>query len=742
MRFLIEVDPAWNVKLSQVDGAGRWQRTMQQVDTGRRRLLPALSTATQAAGEVMVSKLHGRDASDIIKLYDRIANRQMQPGEVAAYGGYLFDCLLGSAIWSEMRTVAATQPANHIELALHWDRQDAGMTRLHWEMMFDGGRFLIFGLTDGATKTDVAITRIVPGTLAEARCLGPTPRVLFVIGQPLTDTTIRPGAEIMSLLQHSSLAHSINPAILESASPAMIESKVKSFSPEIVHFICHGMIDPATSEGKLILQPDPGNPTKHFGAQQIAQWLGPTPPAIVVISACNSAVAAGATLGPQVVSPLAAQLVAHGIPVVIGMSGQVSDLACRLFTRCFGEALISGETLVAATAKGRRAAFARGRAPADSPDWAFPTVYMSEKVAPDYAPACKRSGLSVDERLRPYALPVAPVFCGRQDFMEVYRDLLQDGGINVLVAIAPDKKTKGYGRTRLLQQLTLRAVIDGHVPCPVLCDGTNWRIPKDELELAGLIDEAGNIARRSLGLPTGEETPVTWLQMYRNGHVALKELPTRIARELRRTTVNKEGADREVTPSAVRVALEMQFAELMDAARKRYPGLITSTGRAIVLLDDAEDYVHLLFNIAKEDTLATCGLGGDERVPVIMALSAGTPALDRLGTNSQRPGWKLMELRPFNKSADRREDMIAYARVLMNPFDPNILKDVSGKAWFMDYGAPTEAISEVETRYSDWLKGLPIEFVEKSFYLIATIARDKAFVVEADDDKALKALVQ
>jgi len=77
-----------------------------------------------------------------------------------------------------------------------------------------------------------------------------------------------------------------------------------------------------------------------------------------------------------------------------------------------------------------------------------------------------------------------------------------------------------------------------------------------KLELAGLIDEASNIARRSLGLPTGEDTPVALLQMYRNGHIALNELPTRITRELRRTTVNKEGASREVTPSTIRVALE------------------------------------------------------------------------------------------------------------------------------------------------------------------------------------------
>lgn len=739
MRFLIEVDGAWKVTIHCKEAPRQWQRIMMQVDDGDDGKLPAVDRATQPASDVLVSTLHGRNATEIMALYNRIVDREMQPGEVRSYGAYLFDCLIGSTAWGEIKAVASASRAETIELALCWDKNDTNLSRLHWETMYDGERFLTSGLAEAAMKTDVAITRIVPTAAATAKCLGPIPKVLFVIGQPLTDSTIRPGAEIMSLLQNSSLEHRINAAILESASPTGIERKVKSFKPEIVHFICHGMIDPVTNEGKLILQPDHGNPNKHFGAQQVVQWLAPALPVMVVLSACETAIptgaASGAALGPQAVSPLASQLVAHGIPIVIGMSGRVSDLACRLFTRCFGEALISGDTLVAASAKGRRAAFAHSKAPPDNPDWAFPTVYMSGKVATDYAPACGNDELKMSDRLQEYALPHKPVFCGRQDFLEAYRDLIEDKSFNVLAAIAPDK-TRGFGRTRLLQQLTRRAVFDGHVPCPVLSNSTGWSIPKGPLDLAVLIDKASKVARRSLGLSTGEDTPVMVLQMYKNGHMSLQELPQLIKQALRRST----GVDREVTPEAVQVALELQFKELMDEARNERPAAVNQASRAIVLLDDADDYLHLLLSIADEAKLGASGLGGSERVPVIMATSAGTPARDVLQPNSPRPGWKPMELRPFNKSADRREDMLAYARVLMNPFDENILKDVSGKAWFLDYGAPTDAIKDLETKYSSWLRGLPIEFGDKPFYMIAQMARD-GFVVEADDEKALRALV-
>jgi hypothetical protein len=179
----------------------------------------------------------------------------------------------------------------------------------------------------------------------------------------------------------------------------------------------------------------------------------------------------------------------------------------------------------------------------------------------------------------------------------------------------------------------------------------------------------------------------------------------------------------------------------MNEARALPSGVITADSRAILLLDDADEYLQLLLKIAKEDALGSSGLGGTERVPVVLALSDGTPARDVIAPNLHRPGWKWMELRPFNKSAEQREDMLAYARVLMNPFDPKIVKDVSDKAWFIDYSAPNQAISRLETSYSKYLKGLPSEFSDMRFYMVADYARNDGAVVEADDENALRALL-
>jgi hypothetical protein len=42
-------------------------------------------------------------------------------------------------------------------------------------------------------------------------------------------------------------------------------------------------------------------------------------------------------------SPLAVQLVEIGVPVVVGMAGEVSEQACRFFARRFYEGFLEGE---------------------------------------------------------------------------------------------------------------------------------------------------------------------------------------------------------------------------------------------------------------------------------------------------------------------------------------------------------------------------------------------------------------
>ena len=75
-------------------------------------------------------------------------------------------------------------------------------------------------------------------------------------------------------------------------------------------------------------------------------------------SSCSAPATEALSEAPHA-SLLARDLVVNGVPIVIAMSGRVSDRACRLFTRVFGAGppLIRGSRLVDAVVAGRRAAY-------------------------------------------------------------------------------------------------------------------------------------------------------------------------------------------------------------------------------------------------------------------------------------------------------------------------------------------------------------------------------------------------
>src|SRR5260370_37296061 len=131
---------------------------------------------------------------------------------------------------------------------------------------------------------------------------------------------------------------------------------------------------------------------------------------------------------------------------------------------------------------------------------------------------------------------------------------------------------------------------------------------------------------------------------------------------MRRTVGERPGDFPDVKRWRIRVALELQCAKVMKDARDKHPALITPASRAILLLDDADEYLELLLNIADEKMLGVSGFGGSERVPVIMAFSGRKAARDIAAPNTPRVGWDIIELRPFSTSAHTRACTSSYAR--------------------------------------------------------------------------------
>lgn len=684
------------------------------------------------------------DPAAIAAVYSSIVARNGEA--VERFGDYLFDTLLGTASWSAIERAAEDAAAESLELALSWADDASELYRLNWEMMRSPAGFLAAGGAGGGLP--VAITRIV--AVEATRTPGPVvapPRVLFVVGAAMSDPAMRPGAELMGLLRRLKRSgRSIHSRVLERASPDSIRAAMEKFRPDVVHFICHGGVD-RDGRGFLELTTDEeGDETRRY-AEQLLEFmrLGSGLPKIVVLSACHTADSNGGRpvlAGPDRAAPLAAQLIRGGVPVVLGMAGRVSDRASRLFTRGFGEALAGGEPLVRATAEARRIGFADGAAaPHRSVDWGFPAVFLASGVDPGYQPVQVEPGdaaAQLEGLIIGYDLERRPVFCGRERFFEALDEILAGPGRPAperrVLAIYVNSTEGECGRTRLLRELAIQALRDGHLPVLALPRAGDGSDPPCTLEDLGRA-VADAIARMRSSSVLGLDMPPGQLGLL-SGLAAEQALADpgidpEIAFQLR--------SHRRWVPAAVRRAIQLDLEALLEDARDAYELFRGEHTQIVLLLGDVETYATGLHDLFEGGVLSGNGVGARARpIPVVMTFSTGH-AKDAVLRDVAEERWtrrwlNAMPLRPFEANG---EDLLAYELVLLHPYK-NLGDEVSGKAWAFDDEAPAAVRDKYVGSFRRRLKGLPENLGSDVFYTIVEFAMDERFIVSADDEDLVR----
>ena len=293
VRFVVRVDATWKVTISCPAHDDAWAelwesppRVMSRVESE----LGAFPSPDLALHDPAV--LHDQltaptdGGAAVAAAYGALISMGEAP--VDQFGHYLFDALLGEDLWNAMTVLTETSGGETLELALALPPDDAALQRLNWEMM----RNRFYFLAAGTPSLKVAITRLVDGPPGlVGRPIGAPPKVLFVVGTDLDDKSVRPGAELVGLLRRSKStdARSINHRLLEQAKPNQIRETVRTFKPDIVHFICHGGVD--GGRPYLELKTDDNDASPNRSTEQLLSYLrdGKRLPAIVVLSACHTA---------------------------------------------------------------------------------------------------------------------------------------------------------------------------------------------------------------------------------------------------------------------------------------------------------------------------------------------------------------------------------------------------------------------------------------------------------------------
>jgi hypothetical protein len=584
----------------------------------------------------------------VAALAGRVDHGNATTAELKSYGTLLFSAAFGDDVWRELVDGPASEP--YLELAIRGraDSEQPTAYPLHalrWEALHDAGTFVAArGVRAQSGKTiTIGIVRLVPPATDHLPQpplpIVTIPRTLFAVGSPLSDSDVRPGAEFMGIMRQLERNGGwIQPRVLEAASLTALTDELRRFQPDVLHIIGHGTWDGHDHCVKLQLRmPEPAADEDDFvtaaqilGAFEVAGHV----PAVVVLSACQTGSAVNAL-------SFAARLVAGGVPAVAAMAGDISDTACRVFTRALTTAIGQADPLPLSRAVivGRRAAF-HGRQDPDSIDWVMPVLFLAEDIPGDACLVDTTTAVATRKRVNSFGLATDPVFCGRGEFIRAMDCLLDENDpLNVLVAHTSDA-IKGFGGYRLLQELGARAVRVGCLPV-----------------LLGPFDQGPPVSREDLG----EEFRVKLGNLRRK--LGLERIPSHFA------AACGAGAKPDVLADAMRADFDEMVGELPDTdpvkARPGYPKTVLLCHR----VDKWIGALDVLLAMLSED-----GLGaGVHPVPVVLTgtdtTEQGMPLRDLKGTRENASWIRFAELARFRVDGAYPEDIRAYQQWLLNPPD-------------------------------------------------------------------------
>lgn len=165
---------------------------------------------------------------------------------------------------------------------------------------------------------------------------------------------------------------------------------------DIAHLMTHGVVDPATGEGRLVLD-GTDSASQSLSGPELARLLaGIRPASLLVLNACETS--AGSLSNP--LTSIASAAVMEGWPAVVAMTQPILDEGAVEFSEVLYERLAAGDRLEEALTEGRLSLDARE----ESGRWAIPTLFLSltadtrvlpQKVEPEPSPVSARQETKV-----------------------------------------------------------------------------------------------------------------------------------------------------------------------------------------------------------------------------------------------------------------------------------------------------------------------------------------------------------
>ncbi|MES2304991.1 MAG: CHAT domain-containing protein [Gemmatimonadota bacterium] len=295
----------------------------------------------------------------------------MAPDEsesVSDFGKKLFGALFVDQVATVFRRSqdAARAQRKGLRVRLRIDAPD--LSTLPWEFMYDPstGDYICL-------SSETPLVRYLQFDRApEELTVKPPITILAMVASPKDRPTLDAAREKERMQQATAglqAAGLLQIEWLEGSTWRDLQTTLRRKDYHIFHFVGHGGFDPAMGEGVLAFTDEAGN-SQLLSATEVGRLLGDERTLrLVVLNSCLGA--KGNTT--DIFSSTSATLVRRGVPAVVAMQYEISDLAAIEFSRSLYEAIADGMPIDASVGEARKAISVSAR---NSVEWGTPVLHM------------------------------------------------------------------------------------------------------------------------------------------------------------------------------------------------------------------------------------------------------------------------------------------------------------------------------------------------------------------------------
>lgn len=299
---------------------------------------------------------------------DGFPQYELAPGQLLSFGQELAARLLPSPLLD--RLFDGTPPSETAPLRLRLLLDSEDLAALPWELTYLDleTHFQDFLCLHPGVSLARELAQHGGALLAEEE---DRLRVLIAWADPGTPThgslacAAVESQTVLTALQKAAAGNLVLDTLPE-ATPAQLQSRLRTFRPHVLHLIAHG--ERRASGGALVLHGGRPGRSESLYDSELARWLAAAGTSLAVVPACHSGSA-----GPSVAHALLNQ----GVPAVVGMQTALRDASAAQFAREFYGALGHSSSLEKALSCGRQALAAAGL------EWWAPTLFLASGADPD-----------------------------------------------------------------------------------------------------------------------------------------------------------------------------------------------------------------------------------------------------------------------------------------------------------------------------------------------------------------------